>query len=71
MPEPPARRRAFIVFQSFIGKRCELGRMGRVAGVGLRIAGSEVARGAVLGRKNAGLGVMEEMTLVILFYEQK
>jgi hypothetical protein len=31
----------FIVFQSFIGKRHELRRMVRVAGVGLRIVGRE------------------------------
>ena len=34
----------FIVFQSFIGKRCELGRMGRFAGLGLRIVGREAER---------------------------
>ena len=40
VPEPPARTMPFMVFQSFIGKRCGLGRMGRVEGLGLWIAGT-------------------------------
>ena len=47
----------FIVFQSFIGKRCELGRMGRVAGLGLRIGGREV-RGLVQQHKFSDSGML-------------